>query len=92
MFTLNFDPVLQDQLSADLYSFTSKEGDYARYYVMVSSSDKNLLQMCVHVVLLQKGSACLYLPSPVTGGPGGLPQEVSGGSGGGSADHPDAAR
>lgn len=28
--------ILQDQLSADLYNFASKEGDYARYYVMVS--------------------------------------------------------
>lgn len=27
----------QDQLSADLYSFSSKEGDYARYYVTVSA-------------------------------------------------------
>ena len=27
--------ILQDQLSADLYNFASKEGDYARYYVMV---------------------------------------------------------
>lgn len=27
----------QDQLSADLYNFASKEGDYARYYVMVSA-------------------------------------------------------
>lgn len=28
---------IQDQLSADLYNFASKEGDYARYYVMVSA-------------------------------------------------------
>lgn len=28
---------MQDQLSADLYNFASKEGDYARYYVMVSA-------------------------------------------------------
>lgn len=28
---------LQDQLSADMYSFASKEADYARYYVMVST-------------------------------------------------------
>lgn len=26
---------VQDQLSADMYNFFSKEGDYARYYVMV---------------------------------------------------------
>lgn len=30
--------ILQDQLSADLYNFASKEGDYARYYVMVGAS------------------------------------------------------
>lgn len=29
--------ILQDQLSADLYNFASKEGDYARYYVMVGA-------------------------------------------------------
>lgn len=28
---------LQDQLSADMYSYASKEADYARYYVMVST-------------------------------------------------------
>lgn len=33
-FVLHF---IQDQLSADLYNFASKEGDYARYYVMVSA-------------------------------------------------------
>lgn len=27
----------QDQLSADMYNFASKEGDYARYYVMVGA-------------------------------------------------------
>ena len=26
----------QDQLSADMYNFASKEGDYASYYVLVS--------------------------------------------------------
>lgn len=30
-------PTLQDQLSADMYSFASKEAGYARYYVMVST-------------------------------------------------------
>lgn len=30
--------ILQDQLSADMYNFASKEGDYARYYVMVGTS------------------------------------------------------
>lgn len=33
-----------------------------------------------------------YLRPPAPGGPGGLPQEVSGGPGGGSAHHPVAAR
>lgn len=28
---------LQDQLSADMYSFASKEGEYARYYVTVGA-------------------------------------------------------
>lgn len=28
---------LQDQLAADMYNFFSKEGEYACYYVMVSS-------------------------------------------------------
>lgn len=37
----------QDQLSVDLYNFASKEGDYARYFVMVSSADKTVLQMWV---------------------------------------------
>ncbi|XP_056870744.1 rho GTPase-activating protein 17b isoform X3 [Takifugu flavidus] len=32
---LNKVEICKDQLSADLYSFTSKEGDYARYYVML---------------------------------------------------------
>lgn len=27
----------QDQLAADMYSFSSKEGDYARYFVTVST-------------------------------------------------------
>lgn len=31
--------LLQDQLSADMYNFASKEGDYARYYVMVSAEN-----------------------------------------------------
>lgn len=34
--------VLQDQLSADMYSFASKEGDYARYYVMVSAQNAHI--------------------------------------------------
>ncbi|XP_076608957.1 rho GTPase-activating protein 17b isoform X4 [Chaetodon auriga] len=32
---LNKVEICKDQLSADLYSFASKEGDYARYYVML---------------------------------------------------------
>lgn len=32
---------LQDQLSADMYSFASKEANYARYYVMVSTFTLN---------------------------------------------------
>lgn len=28
---------LQDQLAADMYNFSSKEGEYACYYVMVNS-------------------------------------------------------
>ena len=35
---------LQDQLAADMYSFFSKEGDYARYFVTVSMS---VCQQCV---------------------------------------------
>lgn len=37
----------QDQLSTDLYSFASKEGDYARYFLTVSSADRTALQMWV---------------------------------------------
>lgn len=29
--------VAQDQLAADMYNFFSKEGDYARYFVTVST-------------------------------------------------------
>lgn len=29
--------LLQDQLAADMYSFFSKEGEYARYFVTVSA-------------------------------------------------------
>ncbi|XP_041813662.1 rho GTPase-activating protein 17b isoform X2 [Chelmon rostratus] len=32
---LNKVEICKDQLSADMYSFASKEGDYARYYVML---------------------------------------------------------
>ncbi|KAF3700219.1 Rho GTPase-activating protein 17 [Channa argus] len=32
---LNKVEICKDQLSADLYNFSSKEGDYARYYVML---------------------------------------------------------
>lgn len=37
----------QDQLSTDLYSFSSKEGDYARYFLTVSSADRTALQLWV---------------------------------------------
>ncbi|XP_029293896.1 rho GTPase-activating protein 17b isoform X2 [Cottoperca gobio] len=33
--SLNKVEICKDQLSADLYNFASKEGDYARYYVML---------------------------------------------------------
>ena len=32
----------QDQLSADMYNFASKEGDYARYYVTVGAPQFNI--------------------------------------------------
>lgn len=32
----------QDQLSADMYNFASKEGDYARYYVTVGAPQFNV--------------------------------------------------
>lgn len=35
----------QDQLSADMYSFASKEADYARYYVMVSQRREHLTSL-----------------------------------------------
>lgn len=35
-FFVFFFVIPQDQLAADMYSFSSKEGDYARYFVTVS--------------------------------------------------------
>lgn len=33
----------QDQLSADMYNFASKEGDFARYYLMVGPATASLI-------------------------------------------------
>uniref|UniRef100_A0A667ZBX2 Rho GTPase-activating protein 17 n=1 Tax=Myripristis murdjan TaxID=586833 RepID=A0A667ZBX2_9TELE len=40
---LNKVEICKDQLSADMYNFASKEGDYARYYVMVGNANANLV-------------------------------------------------
>uniref|UniRef100_A0A667WMU4 Rho GTPase-activating protein 17 n=1 Tax=Myripristis murdjan TaxID=586833 RepID=A0A667WMU4_9TELE len=37
----------KDQLAADMYNFFSKEGDYARYYVMVSVVSRSVSCKCV---------------------------------------------
>uniref|UniRef100_A0A8C9SYA6 Rho GTPase activating protein 17b n=1 Tax=Scleropages formosus TaxID=113540 RepID=A0A8C9SYA6_SCLFO len=64
---LNKMEICKDQLAADMYSFCSKEGDYARYYVMLLEAQADyhrrslaLLEIVLPTIQAQQGTVTTH--------------------------------